>query len=99
MSHEYQGRVADRELVDRMTSAGAVLVEGPKACGKSRTAERLARTVVRLDVDDSSRALVSSAPDVLFAADPPILFDEWQVAPNLWNLVRREVDHRSPFRG
>jgi len=99
MSQVYRDRVADRELVDRLTSAGAVLVEGPKACGKSRTAERLARTVIRLDVDDSSRALVSSAPEVLFAADPPIVFDEWQVAPKLWNLVRREVDARSPLRG
>lgn len=53
----------------------------------------------RLDIDDGARSLVSTAPEVLFGARPPVLFDEWQVAPKLWNLVRREVDDRSPQRG
>jgi hypothetical protein len=82
-----------------MSSAGAVLLEGPKACGKTATASRIASTVVRLDVDPGSRALLSTAPEVLFGQQAPILFDEWQVEPTLWDLVRRQVDDRSPARG
>jgi hypothetical protein len=82
-----------------MESVGAVLIEGPKACGKTETARRLAKSEFRLDVDGGARALVKAAPEVLFANEAPILFDEWQVEPALWNLVRREVDDRSPLRG
>lgn len=88
----YRPRVADSELSDRMRSAGAVLVEGPKACGKTETAQRVAATLFRMDTDDGARALVDTAPEVLLGASPPVLFDEWQVEPKLWNLVRHEVD-------
>ena len=88
----YRPRIADAELADRMGSAGAVLLEGPKSCGKTATAQRRASTVFRMDTDDSARALVDTAPELLLRADPPVLFDEWQVAPKLWNLVRRQVD-------
>ena len=89
---KYRPRVADGELADRMRSAGAVLMEGPKACGKTATAQRVAATLFRMDTDDGARALVDTAPEVLLSAKPPVLFDEWQVAPKLWNLVRHEVD-------
>lgn len=89
---KYRPRVADGELADRMRSAGAVLMEGPKACGKTATAQRVAATLFRMDTDDGARALVDTAPEVLLSAQPPVLFDEWQVAPKLWNLVRHEVD-------
>lgn len=89
---EYRPRVADDELAARMRSAGAVVLEGPKACGKTATAQRTAATSFRMDTDDGARALVETAPEVLLSATPPVLFDEWQVAPKLWNLVRRAVD-------
>ena len=89
---KYRPRVADGELADRMRSAGAVLMEGPKACGKTATAQRVAATLFRMDTDDGARTLVDTAPEVLLSAQPPVLFDEWQVAPKLWNLVRHEVD-------
>lgn len=89
---EYRPRIADGELADRMQSAGAVVLEGPKACGKTATAQRVATTVFRMDTDDGARALVDTAPEVLLGAEPPVLLDEWQVAPRLWNLVRHEVD-------
>ncbi|MCG2797983.1 MAG: DUF4143 domain-containing protein [Cellulomonas sp.] len=95
----YRKRVADAELARRLSSSGAVLVEGPKACGKTATAERLAASTYRFDVDDGARALVASAPEVLLDAETPILLDEWQTAPRLWNLVRRAVDDRTPQRG
>jgi predicted AAA+ superfamily ATPase len=99
VTRNYLPRVVDGELAARLSSAGAVLIEGPKACGKTATATRVARSVVRLDVDAGSRALVAAAPDLLFAEEPPILFDEWQIEPALWDLVRRQVDDRSPSRG
>lgn len=99
MAPDYRARVADGELAARLSSAGAVLIEGPKACGKTATATRMAGSVVRLDVDSGSRALVSAAPEVLFAQQAPILLDEWQIEPALWDLVRRQVDDRSPARG
>jgi predicted AAA+ superfamily ATPase len=99
VARSYLPRVVDGELSARMSSAGAVLIEGPKACGKTETATRVARSVVRLDIDGGARALVSAAPEVLFDQPAPILLDEWQLAPTLWDLVRREVDDRSPQRG
>lgn len=99
MAEAYLARVCDGELTARLASAGAVLIEGPKACGKTATASRVARSVVRLDVDAGSRALVSAAPEVLFDQSTPILFDEWQLESALWDLVRRQVDDRAPARG
>jgi predicted AAA+ superfamily ATPase len=92
-------RVADGELARRMRASGAVLIDGPKACGKTETAKRVAATVFRLDVEASVRTAVSVAPETLFGRQHPVLFDEWQVAPELWNLVRREVDDRAPAKG
>lgn len=99
MADSYLPRVADGELAARMSAAGAVLIEGPKACGKTETATRVANSVVRFDVDAGARALVAAAPEVLFSQLTPILLDEWQLAPALWDLVRRQVDDRSPARG
>ena len=99
MGGRYLARVADGELASRLSSVGAVLIEGPKACGKTETAAQVARSAVRLDIDAGARALATTAPEVLFAQRAPILLDEWQIEPVLWDLVRREVDTRSPARG
>jgi len=74
---------------------GAVLVEGPKACGKTMTAERLAATAYYFDEDANARQAVDLDPESLFAGPAPILFDEWQLAPAIWNRVRRQVDARN----
>lgn len=73
---------------------GGVLVEGPKACGKTATASRMAASVVRLDEDPNARAAVTLNPEALFERSHPILFDEWQVEPEIWNRVRRHIDDR-----
>ncbi|MFT4259865.1 ATP-binding protein [Microbacterium sp.] len=78
-----------------MSVIGAMLVDGPKAVGKTATASRIARTVVRMDTDRAARAALDAYPEQLFASPGPILFDEWQETPELWNLVRRAVDDRS----
>jgi predicted AAA+ superfamily ATPase len=91
----YLPRVADGELERRLKSIGAVLIEGPKACGKTATATQYAKTIFRLDDDSAARTLVQLAPERLFDNPTPILFDEWQVEPTIWNRVRRQVDDRS----
>ena len=90
----YMPRVADAELRERIASAGAVLIEGAKACGKTETALQIARSVVRLDIDQSARLAAQTAPGLLLAGEVPRLIDEWQVVPETWNLIRHEVDTR-----
>lgn len=89
---EYRSRLIDDELRDRLSVTGAVLVEGPKAVGKTFSASRVAETVLRVDIDRAVRAALEVQPEQLFSYPTPILFDEWQEAPELWNLVRRAVD-------
>ena len=67
MTGNYTPRVADGELASRLSSAGAVLIEGPKACGKTETAKRVAKSQVRLDIDAGARALVAASPETLLA--------------------------------
>lgn len=90
----YLPRIADGELERRLRAIGAVVIEGPKACGKTWTASQFAETTFRLDEDPAIPALVRNAPEQLFDNPTPILFDEWQVEPTLWNRVRRQVDDR-----
>lgn len=89
---EYFARVVDAELDERMLSAGAVLIEGPKGCGKTETATQRASTIVRFDTDPAARAQVGLEPARLFDEPVPILFDEWQRVPEIWDHVRRSVD-------
>lgn len=90
----YVPRVADGELQTHLATSGAVLVEGPKACGKTETARQLAASEVRLDVDDDAREAAKLDPGLVLAGDVPRLIDEWQLAPKIWNHVRRTVDDR-----
>ncbi len=89
---DYRPRVIDAELLQRMGVMGAVLIDGPKAVGKTRTASQVAKSVLRVDVDRAARAALEAHPEQLFTLPTPILFDEWQETPELWNLVRRAVD-------
>lgn len=89
---QYRPRVADGELAARLGAVGAVVVEGPRACGKTETALRAAASAVRLDIDDQARAAGNLAPPLLLDGARPRLLDEWQLVPALWNHVRHEVD-------
>lgn len=91
---DYRPRVADAELGDRLRTTGAVVIEGPKACGKTETARRLAASEVLLDVDENARAAAAVDPALVLEGDAPRLIDEWQVEPRIWNQVRRAVDER-----
>lgn len=91
---EYRARVADIELAQRIESAGAVVVQGPKACGKTETARRQAASVVFLDIDTQARAAAELDPGLVLEGSAPRLIDEWQFVPTVWNAVRRAVDDR-----
>lgn len=96
MKTPYIPRLFDTVLKDAMSVKGAVLITGTKWCGKTRTCENLAKTVVSaLDplARSQSLGLLRANPDRFFETTPkPILFDEWQVAPYLWDLIRQQVD-------
>jgi predicted AAA+ superfamily ATPase len=94
----YRPRVADDQIAERLTRQGAVLVEGVKGCGKTATARRQAASEVRFDLDDDAREMALIDPLRVLRGATPRLLDEWQLAPRIWNAVRREVDDR-PGRG
>lgn len=95
----YRERVLDDELAERLSAIGAVLIEGPKASGKTESATQKAATTYRLDVDPAARNAASVAPGLLLDSPSPVLLDEWQVVPTLWDQVRRAVDDRAPTKG
>lgn len=91
----YIPRIVDRELTSRLAATGAVVIEGPKACGKTATARQVAASEVLLDVDENARQAVTIDPALVLDGDRPRLIDEWQVEPSIWNHVRRAVDDRT----
>ena len=94
----YARRVADRELTRCLAAAGAVLIEGPRACGKTVTAGQKAASRVFLDVDRRAHDMIAVDPDLVLEGATPRLIDEWQTVPVIWNHVRHAVDAR-PGRG
>lgn len=83
----------DGLLAEGLAIAGAVVIEGPRACGKTETGRQAAASEVRLDTP-AARQTFDASPALVMAGDTPRLLDEWQVMPDLWNLVRHEVDDR-----
>lgn len=93
----YQQRIADQLLRFKLESIGAVLIEGPKACGKTTTAEQQAGSILYMDDPaDMEQNLQLAQTDIkqLLQGATPRLIDEWQLAPQLWDAIRFEVDHR-----
>lgn len=90
----YVSRIADGELRAQLAASGAVLVEGAKACGKTETARQIAASEVLLDVESDAREAAALDPRLILPGDVPRLIDEWQLAPEIWNHVRRAVDDR-----
>lgn len=89
---EYRPRIVDHELSALLAAVGAVVLEGPRGCGKTETGRRASASEVRLDVDDNARAAGLLDPSLLLDGARPRLIDEWQLVPAVWNHVRRAVD-------
>jgi len=92
---KYQERVTDKILQNKLQSAGAVLIEGPKWCGKTATATAAAASVLYMQDPDYTNSYLQTAnikPSLLLEGDKPRLLDEWQMAPQLWDAVRFAVD-------
>ena len=92
----YRKRIADVLLANKLAGKGAVLVEGPKWCGKTTTAEQIAKSVLYMADQDSLERNLQIAdfkPSRLLEGARPRLLDEWQIAPKLWDTVRFAVDH------
>jgi len=94
MENSYSKRFTDAALQKRLKESGAILIQGPKSCGKTETAIQAAKSLVRLDTDMEIRALMELDPKLVLAGSVPRLIDEWQEFPQIWNYVRREVDNR-----
>lgn len=90
----YLPRIADLELRRKLEASGAVLIRGPKACGKTETASQVAQSVLYADRDQSVPLALDVAPHKLLEGATPRLIDEWQVVPKIWDHVRHEVDAR-----
>lgn len=94
---QYRKRIADDILRRKLEGKGAVLIEGPKWCGKTTTAEQIAGSVLYMDDPEKKEQNVTMAelnPKRLLKGATPRLIDEWQLAPKLWDAIRFEVDHR-----
>jgi len=97
---EYYQRVSDKVLLEHLESKGAVLIEGAKWCGKTTSAKHIAKSVIEMDRPDMTEQYQQMArinPSNLLEGKVPHLIDEWQIATNIWNAVRYEVDRRGEF--
>ncbi len=94
---KYRKRIADEILKRKLEGKGAVLIAGPKWCGKTTTAEQIAKSVLYMDDPEKKEQNIIMAeinPKRLLKGETPRLIDEWQLAPKLWDAIRFEVDHR-----
>ncbi len=93
----YIPRIADKMLQEQLEAAGVVLIQGPKWCGKTTTAEQQAKSVLYMDTPKTRQTnllLAETDPEILFQGETPRLIDEWQLAPKLWDAARFEVSSR-----
>lgn len=94
---KYKERITDKLLAKKLQAKGAILIEGPKWCGKTTTAEQVSKSIIYMaDPEKKAQnlAMADISPKRLLAGKNPRLIDEWQLAPKLWDAIRFEVDHR-----
>jgi len=100
MKGTYRRRIVDALLERKLEGSGAVLIEGPKWCGKTTTAEQHAKSILYMDEPEQMERniqLASISPKRLLQGATPRLIDEWQLAPQLWDSIRFTVDHADGF--
>lgn len=91
----YRHRVIDDLVREALATFGAVIIQGPRASGKTTTGLQVSASSIRLDSDPQLPSLAETAPGAVLSGPTPRLIDEWQIAPTLWNAVRHEVDQRA----
>lgn len=97
MKGNYKKRIADKMLSEQLEAAGVVLVQGPKWCGKTTTAQQTAASSLFMDNPASIKAnlmISETNPEMILEGKTPRLIDEWQLAPSLWDAARFEVSRR-----
>lgn len=93
---KYISRIVDKEIKEKLNIMGAVVIKGPKWCGKTTSSKQIARSVLEMqnpDLQDNYIELANTKPSLLLEGEKPRLIDEWQLAPKLWNAVRYSVDN------
>ncbi|MBN2682985.1 MAG: ATP-binding protein [Bacteroidales bacterium] len=91
---KYYTRIAENEINQKLLASGALLIKGPKSCGKTETAKQFAKSILEVDRNEQVPIVMSIDPKILLQGKTPRLIDEWQEQPKLWNYVRHEVDDR-----
>lgn len=94
----YINRIIDKEIKEKLSYMGAILIKGPKWCGKTTSAKQLANSILEMqnpDLQENYIELANTKPSLLLEGQKPRLIDEWQLAPKLWNAVRYSVDKES----
>lgn len=96
----YKSRIIESIISEKLRSKGAILIEGPKWCGKTTTGEYFAKSVLYMNHPKNKMTnllLADADPTALLEGEKPRLIDEWQIAPSLWDTIRFEVDHNKMF--
>ncbi len=94
VEENYLPRVVDSEMREVLNASPAVLIEGPRGCGKTWTGRRFAASEILIDTTIRARLAANADPAVLLEGPAPLLVDEWQLAPDIWNPLRRACDDR-----
>ena len=95
---DYLNRVVDREVAETLASSPAVLIEGPRGCGKTWTGQSFANSEVVLDGSEALRIAAEVDPDSILDGEEPRLLDEWHLVRSIWNPMRHACDRRGGFR-
>jgi len=90
----YIKRIIEEDLEEKLAASGAVLIKGPKSCGKTETAKQFANSILEMDIDKQVSVIMATNPQLLLRGNTPRLIDEWQEQPEIWNYIRHEVDER-----
>ena len=94
----FKNRIVDKILEKKLIGKGAVLIQGPKWCGKTTTAEQISKSILYMTKPDEKEQNLTMAdinPSLLLQGEVPRLIDEWQIAPKIWDAIRYEIDHRN----
>ena len=91
---KYIRRLIEDDMLEKLAASGALLIKGPKSCGKTETAKQYAKSILQIDRDPQVPVIMATNPQLLLVGQTPRLIDEWQEQPQIWNYVRHEVDDR-----